>query len=71
MANPLYNELNNGASSPFGQMMQQLQQFRQSFRGDPRAEVQRLLNTGQMSQAQFNQLSQMANEIMRQMPRRR
>lgn len=70
MPNPLYNELNNGASSQFGQMMQQLQQFRQSFRGDPRAEVQRLLNTGQMSQAQFNQLSQMANEIMRQMPRR-
>lgn len=70
MSNPLFQTLggnvpaNNGG---FGQMMQQLQQFKNSFRGDPRAEVQRLLQSGQMTQEQFNQLGQMANQIMGQM----
>lgn len=67
MSNPLFQTL--GGKVPandggFGQMMQQFQQFKAGFRGDARAEVQRLLNSGQMSQAQFNQLGQMANQIM-------
>jgi hypothetical protein len=73
MANPLFDALNRSApqnDGGFGQMMAQLNQFRQSFRGDARAEVQRLLNSGQMTQEQFNQLSQMTNNIMRQMPKR-
>ena len=38
-------------------------QFRQAFQGDPKAKVQELLNSGQMSQQQFQQLSQMANNF--------
>lgn len=67
MSNPLFQTLGGKAPANdggFGQMMQQLQQFKASFRGDPRAEVQRLLNSGQMSQEQFNQFGQMANQIM-------
>jgi len=67
MANSLFNLLgNNSMSGPFGNMqdlLQRLSQFRQSFQGDPKQQVQQLLNSGKMSQSQYNQLSQMATQI--------
>ena len=47
----------------FGQMIQDIQRFRASFHGDPKAEVEKLLQSGQMSQEQLNQLQAMANQI--------
>jgi hypothetical protein len=68
MANPLFNHLARGANAPMmpniAGLMQQVNQIASTFRGDPRAEVQKLISSGQMSQAQFNQLAQMANTIM-------
>lgn len=58
---PFFGQNQNGG--PFNnpmQMIQQFNQFRQTFQGDPRQQVQNLLNSGQMSQEQFNQLSSMA-----------
>lgn len=52
-----------GMPGPFGNMMnmmQQFNQFRSAFQGNPQQKVQELLNSGQMTQEQFNQLSQMA-----------
>ena len=46
-------------------MLQQLQQFRQMFRGNPQEQVQQLLNSGRISQAQYNQAVQMANEFQK------
>lgn len=70
MANPLFNLLNNSAqipiNTPMGNamvMLKQFQQFKNNFRGDPKAEVMKLLNNGQMSQAQFNQYQQMAQQF--------
>ena len=70
MANPLFNLLNNQMQMPINTpmgnamaMLKQFQQFRQSFNGDPKAEVMKLLNSGQMSQAQFNQYQQMAQQV--------
>lgn len=69
MANSLFNSLGSGNSKlpgPFGNMqdmMTKLNQFRQSFQGDPKQQVQQLLNSGKMSQSQYNQLSQMATQI--------
>ena len=69
MANQLFNMLgstNNKLPGAFGnmhEMMQKLNQFKQSFQGDPKQQVQQLLNTGRMSQSQYNQLSQMATQI--------
>lgn len=67
MANPLYNALGGGKMpgpmGQFGQMLQQFQQFRQSFQGDPKAEVQKLLQSGKMSQQQLNQLQAMAQQF--------
>ena len=66
---PLFNILNGGMQpqNPMMKMMTQLNQFRQTFQGDPRQQVQQLLNSGRMSQEQFNQLSQMATQIQNMM----
>lgn len=73
MGNPLFNALGGGTMpGPMGnmmQMMQQFQQFKNNFQGDPKAEVEKLLQSGQMSQQQLNQLQGMARQIMQFMPR--
>lgn len=78
MANPLFNKFGNnqngssfipgnGRMNNMMGMMQKFQQFKNTFSGDPeaaRAQVQQLLDSGQMTQQQFEQLSQMANMFM-------
>ena len=64
MANQLFNMLGGQQSmNPMTNLVNQLNQFRQSFSGDPKQQVQQLLNSGRMSQNQYNQLSQMATQI--------
>ncbi len=65
MSNSLFNILGGNSSNEKDNLLAQINQFRASFTGDPRQKVQELLNSGQMTQAQFNQLSQEANRIMR------
>lgn len=70
MANQLFNLLGGSSQSmnPFGNMqnlMGQLNQFRNNLNGDPKQQVQELLNSGRMSQTQYNQLSQMATQIQK------
>lgn len=60
---------NGTADGGFSQMVQEIRRFKQNFKGDPRAEVQRLLQSGEMSQDQFNRYSQMANQITEMMKR--
>lgn len=63
MANGLFQTM--GGSNPGMQnMIQAFQRFRQTFTGDPRAQVQSLLNSGRMTQAQYNQLQAMAQQLM-------
>lgn len=65
MNNPFFNAL-GGGNTPVGrfqQMMQQFNQFRASFQGDPKAEVEKLLQSGRMSQQQLNQLQEMAKQF--------
>lgn len=68
MANSLYNELSQ-QTQPNGvaQIVQEARRLKQTFKGNPRSEVERLLSTGQMSQQQFNQLSQIASQIIQAM----
>lgn len=67
MSNPLFNALGGGkmpgAMGQFQQMMQQFQQFRHNFQCDPKQEVQKLLQSGKMSQQQLNQLQAMAQQF--------
>ena len=67
MPNPLFNALGGGKipgpMRQFQQMMQQFQQFRNNFQGDPKQEVEKLLQSGKMSQQQLNQLQAMAQQF--------
>ena len=60
--NPLYNEMQNNQP---GNMFQRFQQVRKSFKGDPQEQVQQLLNSGRVSQQQYNQAVQMAQQFQR------
>lgn len=62
--NPLYDQMNNQAPG-MNNFMQSFQRFRQSMSGDPRQQVQNLLNSGKVSQAQYDRAVQMANQIQR------
>lgn len=65
MGNPLFNAFgNNNIPNPFADIIRQAQEIQKNFHGNPRDEVQKLLNSGQMSQETFNQLSQQAQQIM-------
>lgn len=63
MANPLFNQFGNNASNPMVEFMNDFNRIKQTIK-DPRQEVQNLLNSGKMSQQDFNRLSQMANQLM-------
>lgn len=68
MANPIYNEFNN--QNDIVNLIQEVQNFKNNFKGNAQAEVQRLLDNGAMSQAQFNQLMPIAQQIASMMPKR-
>ena len=60
--NPLFQMLQQQQPS---NVMSQLQNFMSTFRGDPRQQVQQLLNSGKVSQQQYNQAVQTANQLAR------
>ena len=57
----LFGQNQNGMN--FMQFIQNFEQFRSNFTGDPKMQVQELLDSGQMTQEQFNQLSAMAQQF--------
>ena len=62
--NPLFNALNGWQqANPMQQLIADARRLRNTVQ-NPRAEVERLLQTGQMSQSQFNQFSQIAQQIV-------
>lgn len=65
MSNPLFNALGGGIPQGNGpmQMVQQFMQFKQNFKGDPKAEVEKMLQSGRISQQQLNQVQQMAGQF--------
>lgn len=60
--NPLFTQMNQNGLNGF---MSQLNQLKQTFNGDPNQKIQELLNTGKVSQAQYNRAVQTANQIQR------
>ena len=72
--NPLFNML--GGGSPMGgimpgmgggnnpmQMIQKLMEFKKNFRGNPQEEVQKMLQSGQITQQQLDRAQQMARQF--------
>jgi hypothetical protein len=54
---------NNKNDNALAHIAQQARQFRDTFKGNPQQEVQRLLNSGQMTQEQFNSYAQIAQQV--------
>ena len=70
MANSLFTQFGNQPpNNGLMQIMAQAQDLQKTFNGNPKEEVQKLLNSGQMSQDQFNKFAQMANQIRAMMPK--
>ena len=64
MPNPLFNALNGQQNNNgFSSFMDDFRRLQQTVK-NPRQEVERLLNTGAMSQQDFNRLGQMANQML-------
>ena len=58
------SNVQQGQNSAFNpQMIQQFNQFRKTFNGNPQQTVMNMLRQGMMSNAQFQQLAQMANQF--------
>lgn len=62
--NPIYQAMmsqmpgNNALS-----LLQRFQQFRNTFRGNPQQQVQQLLQSGRVTQQQYEQAVQMAQQL--------
>ena len=63
MSNPLYGQFGKQQTNPMQQLVAEARQLKQMMQ-NPRAEVERLLQTGKMSQQKFNELSQIAQQIV-------
>lgn len=68
MGNPLFNQFGN-QNNNMNDFINQIMDFKKKFTGNAKQEVEKLLQSGQMSQQQFNQLSQIANQILPFLPK--
>lgn len=69
MANPIFQAM-NGAKAPQGSQRNfapALLQHIQGFQGNPMEQLQSKLNSGEMTQDQYNQLRGMAENIVQRM----
>ena len=64
MSNPLYGQFGGQqTNNSFSTFMDDFRRLQQTVK-NPRQEVERLLQSGAMSQQDFNRFGQMANQIM-------
>lgn len=59
--NPFFQNFNNQYRQP--SMSEQFRNFVSAFKGNPKEQVEQLLRSGQMTKEQFNEYSQMANQL--------
>ena len=59
--NPLFNMMNQ--NSPYNNFMKQFNEFKKTINGNPQEQIQQLLNSGKISQSQYNAAVQKANMI--------
>lgn len=61
----LFNDFHTGPTNNMTNLLSQFNQFRSTFSGNPEQQVKQLIQSGRMSQEQFNQLAQTANQLYR------
>jgi len=60
MANPLYSMMNQNQPNDFAK---RFQQFKKSFNGNPQEMIQQMLNSGKITQDQYNKAVQIAQQF--------
>lgn len=65
MSNPFFQAMGGNVNplGNFGQLVQKFQQFKTSFQGDPKAEVEKMLQSGALTQEQLNRAQAMARQF--------
>lgn len=64
MSNPIFNALGGNSGNNPMNMMQQFQKFMNEMKGkNPTEEINKLLQSGKVSQNQLNQAQQMAQQM--------
>ena len=72
MANPLFDMFgkNQTQNNAIMQFINEVRNVQNTFNGDPKTEVEKMIKSGQLSQNDFNKYAQMANQIMAFMPKK-
>ena len=64
MSNPFFNAFGRQVGNdPMSRMISEFKRFSESFKGDPIQEIQRLLDSGEMTQQLLNQLQSIAEQL--------
>lgn len=61
MSNPLFNDY--GPQNPYQKMQKDFENFKKNFSGNPKDRIQQMLNSGQITQQQYNAAVQKANML--------
>jgi DNA-binding ferritin-like protein len=64
MANPLFSALGGQQMNTMAQLVADAKRLQQTMNGNPKQMVEELVKSGRMSQDQFNQYAQIANQIV-------
>lgn len=64
MANPLFNALGGQQMNPMAQLVADAKRLRKTMTGNPKQMVEELVKSGKMSQQDFNNYAQIANQII-------
>lgn len=63
--NSLFNDFKPQQTNQMNNFLAQFNQFKSTFAGNPEQQVRQLLSSGRMSQEQFNQFAQTANQLQK------
>ena len=61
MANPLFELMGN--QNPMIKMLKQFEEFKRTFSGDPKQQVEQLVSSGRVSKEQYEKAVNMANQL--------
>ena len=64
MSNPLFSALGGQQMNPMAQLVADAKRLQQTMNGNPKQMVEELVKSGRMSQNQFNQYAQIANQVI-------
>lgn len=65
MANPIYAHMQNQMPQSGRNIFQQFMRFKNGFSGNAQAQVQQLLNSGKITQAQYDAAVQQARNLQK------